>query len=292
MSTLFSVIIPTYNRAVRLRKALDSLVSQTFRNFEVIICDDGSVDGTKEMVEKFNSRLNLKYIWNENWGGPARPRNLGIEKSTGEWLCFLDSDDWWYPSKLEECAKYLDGYDFLYHTVDIFNAKKNCLAGKKVGRRLGVDAFRDLILNGNGIANSSVLIRKTICFEVGDISENKSLVAVEDYDYWLRVTKHTSKIKLINQALGAYYWDGDSNISQISMDRINKEITIFEKYLPYLNSFQQRQAIHVFSHKIGRYYGVLGDFSKARKNLFSSIKSNNIALKLKSIFFFLKYSLK
>ena len=289
MNILFSVIIPTYNRSLQLKKALDSLISQTFKNFEVIISDDGSTDDTKKLVVKYNSKLNIKYIWNENWGGPARPRNIGIKESNGEWICFLDSDDWWYPNKLEGLSKNLDGYDFLYHLVDIFNSNTNTITNKQVGRELGVNPFKDLILKGNGIANSSVAIRKSVMQEVGEISEDKLLVAVEDYDYWLRVLKITNKIKLINLSLGAYYWDGDSNISQISMNRINKEITIFEKYKPYLNESEQKQATYIFNYKIGRYYGILKDYSLAKKCLSNSIKSKDILIKLKSTVFLLKY---
>ncbi|MDQ0969218.1 glycosyltransferase involved in cell wall biosynthesis [Flavobacterium sp. W4I14] len=292
MNVLFSIIIPTYNRSSRLKKALDGLASQTFKNFEVIICDDGSVDDTQQVVNKYCDKLNLRYIWNENWGGPARPRNIGIKESSGEWICFLDSDDWWYSNKLEECAKYIADYDFLFHSVDIFNAKTNSLTAKKVGRALGDNPFKDLILNGNGIANSSVVIKKSVCEKIGEISEEKTLIAVEDYDYWLRATKNSSRVKFLNLSLGAYYWDGDSNISQISMDRITKEITIFNKYLANLNLSEQKQATYIFNYKIGRYYGLLNNYSEARKYLLSSMSSNKISIRLKSLAFYLKFLLK
>src|SRR5680860_1084245 len=107
----FSVIIPTYNRAKDIDQCLSSLLAQTYKNFEVIVCDDGSTDNTKDIVESYKDRLNIRYDWSENWGGPARPRNRGIKLSQADWICFLDSDDWWCPNKLEECVKYLDNYD-------------------------------------------------------------------------------------------------------------------------------------------------------------------------------------
>jgi len=292
MSILFSVIIPTYNRSSRLKKALDGLTSQTFKDFEVLVCDDGSKDDTEAVVNEYRDKLNLKYIWNENWGGPARPRNIGIKESRGEWLCFLDSDDWWYPNKLAACAKYVVDYDFIFHSVDIFNAKSNTLTSKKVGRELSENPFKDLILNGNGIANSSVVIRKTICEKIGEISEDKALVAVEDYDYWLRATQASDRVKFLNLSLGAYYWDGDSNISQISMDRITKEITIFDKYIANLSAREQKQATYIFNYKIGRYYGLLNNYAEARKYLSSSMLSNKISIKIKSLVFYLKFLLK
>ncbi len=292
MEPLFSVIIPTYNRSSRLRKALNSLVSQTFKNFEVVICDDGSVDNTKEVVDEFKSLLLINYIWNQNWGGPARPRNIGIANCSGQWICFLDSDDWWYPQKLEKCLEYIENYDFLYHIVDIFSARTNKLTRKKFGRELGSSPFKDLIIYGNGIANSSVIVKKSICLEIGKISEDVSLVSVEDYDYWLRVSQKTNKLKFINHSLAAYFWDDISNISQISINRIEKEITIFNKYLSYLTIAEQKKAELIFNYKIGRYYGVLGDFCNARKYLNSSMKSSDSLIKLKSMVYFLKYSFK
>jgi glycosyltransferase involved in cell wall biosynthesis len=292
MEPIFSVIIPTYNRSMRLRKALNSLVSQTFKNFEVIICDDGSIDNTKEVVDEFKSLLVIKYLWNQNWGGPARPRNIGIANSSGQWICFLDSDDWWYPQKLEICLKYIENYDLLYHVVDIFSAKTNNFTRKKFGRYLGPNPFKELIIYGNGIANSSVVVKKSICLEIGEISEEVSLVSVEDYDYWLRVCQKTSKLKFINDPMSAYFWDDSSNISQISINRIDKEITIFNKYLNYLTSKDQKKAKLIFNYKIGRYYGVLGDFCNARKYLNSSMKSSDSLIKLKSIIYFLKYRFK
>lgn len=117
----YSVIIPTYNRAKLLNKCLRSLAEQTFRDFEVLVCDDGSRDNSKDIVDSYKDRLNIQYLWEENWGGPARPRNRGIQASKGEWICFLDSDDWWESTKLEECLSYLNDYDVIYHNLQVFN---------------------------------------------------------------------------------------------------------------------------------------------------------------------------
>src|SRR5690606_32510213 len=143
-----------------LQRALDGLVSQTFKNFEIIISDDGSTDNTKEIVSKYEGKLNIKYRWCTNWGGPAKPRNIGVSESTGEWICFLDSDDWWYPAKLEECSKFVSDYDLIYHSLDIYDDRTDRITNKKVGRRLGRDVLKDLLLNGNGIANSSVVMKR------------------------------------------------------------------------------------------------------------------------------------
>ncbi len=100
-----SVIIPTYNRAHFLCEALDSALSQTFKDFEIIIVDDGSTDNTKQVLEKYGSRI--YYIYQEN-KGRAEARNTGIRRAKGEHIAFLDDDDIWLPNKLEKQVFFLD----------------------------------------------------------------------------------------------------------------------------------------------------------------------------------------
>lgn len=115
MSLLFSIIIPTFNRVLALERCLNSLLLQNYKNFEVIICDDGSTDNTFEMVEKFRGQINLRYYYNENWGGPAKPRNLGLSVASGKWICFLDSDDWYHNDRLSYLANAVNNDFDVYH---------------------------------------------------------------------------------------------------------------------------------------------------------------------------------
>ena len=93
-----SVIIPTFNRAFLVKRAIQSVLNQSFQPYEIIVIDDGSIDGTGELI-KTEFPL-IKYIWQQN-SGISHARNLGIQKSQGNWLAFLDSDDEWLPKKLE-----------------------------------------------------------------------------------------------------------------------------------------------------------------------------------------------
>jgi len=288
MTKFFSVIIPTYNRAAGVKRALDSLARQTFTDFEVLVCDDGSTDETATVVKGYSDVLDITYLWAENWGGPARPRNLGIEKSVGKWICFLDSDDWWYPSKLEECFKFTQEFDFIYHYLDIIDEKDKGRNPKRVSRPLNNNVLKELTVNGNCIANSSVLIRASIVKQAGKIAEDRDLIAVEDYDYWLRVAEITGKFKFIAQSLGAYNWGEPSNISHISLNRIEKERNIFNKYVKQLGESDIAEAESVFSYKIGRYYGMLGDFQEARRLLKIALLSKSLEVKIKA-FIYLMY---
>ncbi len=102
---MVSVIIPTYNRAHYLAEAIDSVLEQTYRNIEVIVVDDGSTDETREKLKAYKDKI--KYIYVDN-GGPAHARNVGMRMAKGKYIAFLDSDDSYYPYKIEIQAKLLD----------------------------------------------------------------------------------------------------------------------------------------------------------------------------------------
>ena len=208
---MFSIIIPTYNRAIDLKRALSSLNNQTYTYFEVLICDDGSIDNTPEVVADFSNDLNIKYIKIANSGRPAIPRNLGIANAKGKYIAFLDSDDWWHENKLQLAFEYLEnGADLVYS--DFYKVKS--LTEKEIVkvRELKENITIDLLKNGNAICNSSVVVRKSILDKVGFFNEGQEYIAWEDFDLWLRISKITSHFVHINQPL-VYYWFGGGNLS-------------------------------------------------------------------------------
>ena len=288
-SVLFSVIIPTYNRSNSIKNALKSLVDQTFKNFEVIIVDDGSTDNTSEVVETYRDKLDIKYLWTPNWGGPAKPRNIGISMSKGEWICFLDSDDWWYPEKLKECQKYTANYDLIFHPLDIVTPNQKTFFKRKMGFAPHDNLLKDLIVYGNSIANSGAIVNKNILKEVGDISEDPSQIAIEDFEYWLRVAHYTNKFKYINQVLGGYIWNGKNNISHVSLVRIEREKKLFYKYLPLLNNKERFIACQIFNYKTGRFYGMLGLYDLGLPLIKDSIYGKSFYLTLKSLLYYFIY---
>ena len=274
-----SVIIPTYNRAIDLDRCLKSLQSQTYKNFEVLVCDDGSTDNTAEIVEKYNSTLTIQYIKDDNFGGPSRPRNNGIKKAKGNFIAFLDSDDWWYPNKLEVSLSYLEEYDLVYHDLDIYtNVEKSNNVAK--GRILTGNIATDLIVNGNGIVNSSLVIKKEIVDSVGKITEDKNLIAVEDYDYWIRVARVTNRFKYVNQSLGGY-WVGE-NISY-SVKQIERAKCLLDKYMQDLSEEEQKSAILLHHFNAARMYHYLSMYTKASNCYLESLSKNNLKRTLKAI---------
>lgn len=187
MTEIISVIIPTYNRKEFLKEALDSVLKQEGVKKEIIVVDDGSKDGTSEIIKSYP----VKYLYQSN-KGPASARNLGILKSKGKYIAFLDSDDLWLEDKLslqlnffEENPEYL-----IVHTNEIWIKDGKPLKQLKKHKKGGGDQF-ERSLELCVISPSSVLIKRELFEKIGLFDE--SFPACEDYELWLRVT---SKFKV------------------------------------------------------------------------------------------------
>jgi teichuronic acid biosynthesis glycosyltransferase TuaG len=119
----FSVVIPTFNRENQIKIAIESVLAQTFENFEILIIDNGSSDNTKNVVESYsNNKIN--YIYQNGSGSPASPRNTGLKNSSAPWVCFLDSDDYWLPNKLNVLNEAINAnrwVDVFYHYEIMIN---------------------------------------------------------------------------------------------------------------------------------------------------------------------------
>ncbi len=180
-----SVIIPVYNRYDFVRRAIDSVLSQTYRNFELIVVDDGSTDDTSRVKSDYGDRI--RYVRHPDNRGVAAARNTGIREAAGEWIALLDSDDWWLPEKLEEQINYLlDHPQFpIAQTEEIWIRNGRRVNPRKIHEKEEGYIFpRSLQLCL--ISPSAVIIKRELLDEVGLFDE--SLPAAEDYDLWLRIT--------------------------------------------------------------------------------------------------------
>ena len=264
---IFSVIVPTYNRAKEISRCLDSLVAQNFQDFEVLICDDGSTDNTSSVVSEYSHLLDITYNYGEHFGGPARPRNCGISLARAPYIAFLDSDDWWTPSKLSICLKALDaGADVVSHDLYIAKRPDQRVFFKKVrSRELNSPVFDDLLAYGNGLLNSSVVVRKCFLKKIGGISEDLDLIACEDFDTWLKVSKLTDKFKRIPYTLG-YYWLGGGNIS--NEDKFIHIIQVIKKrYALEFQALGQHYNLFWINFAMGRYFFKRRNYNLAATNL-------------------------
>lgn len=225
--TKFSVIIPTYNNSSELEICLNSLVNQTYKGFEVIVINDGSTEDYSWLMYK-TMGININYIEIANSGGPARPRNIGISKSVGEYICFLDSDDLWCPNYLESILRHCESYDFLCAGAYL---KRGSLITKLIPR-LKQKFPESILLKGNPIFTSSVTIRKDVIIQNQlSFNENKDLSAVEDLELWLRLFL-TQKIrfKLLREPLIYYKVDSASISHKDYKGYIDKHKKLFKMF--------------------------------------------------------------
>ena len=265
VDALVSVVIPTYNRASDLKRALKSVLYQTYFNWEVLVIDNYSTDGTNELISEIND-VRIKLFKIKNKGVIAASRNLGIRLSSGEYIAFLDSDDFWLPKKLKISLKYLkQGADIVYHDLYLFKGKKQKFFIRKAKTRvLTTPVYDNLIAKGNALNTSSVVVKRDLLFKINLFSEDKDLVAMEDYDAWLKISQFTNKFTRITETLG-YYWIGGGNTS-------NPELTLrtldsFEKrYINSITELKLYKDIYWLSYVRGKQNYLLGRYNLAIDN--------------------------
>lgn len=183
ITNLISVIIPAYNSADFLQEALDSVLSQTYPNLEIIVVDDGSMDNTVEVIVPYVEAKKIIYLKKEN-GGPASARNLGIRKSTGEFIAFLDADDVWAAEKIEKQLPLFENPKIGLVFSRRFFLPENDLDSSVL---FSGGVTQKLIVT-NFITNSSVIMRRSTYDQAGPFREEKDFIAIEDYEFWLRVS--------------------------------------------------------------------------------------------------------
>ena len=214
---LVSVIVPTLNRAGMLEKAVQSVFGQTFKDYELIVVDDGSRDRTGEVMERYSGRL--KYLAREN-GGVSSARNAGIGMANGELVAWLDDDDFFFPGKLEKQVVYFRrnprvGLVYTGHvTIDSTSSQvrksyyvppeyRDCESGRK------------MLQSQCYFANSTVMMKRECFDRAGGFDEGLSHSV--DYDMWLRVAAFY-RFGCVPEVLAGYRWHG----RQISMRRNNR----------------------------------------------------------------------
>ena len=211
-----SVIIPTYNRAPLVKEAVASVLAQTWRDFEVLVVDDASRDGTAEALAAFGSRIRL--LRSPSRLGVAAARNLGISAARGQWLAFLDSDDLWRPEKLARQMAYLAGLPelVLCQTEETWERQGLKVNQPRSHRKIGGWIFFQS-LERCLVSPSAVILHRTVFQEHGGFDEG--LPAAEDYDLWLRLSWRY-QIGLLPEALVIKRGGRDDQLSaQWGLDR-------------------------------------------------------------------------
>lgn len=257
-----SIIIPVYNRTALLTRAVQSVLAQSYRNFELIIIDDGSdVDVSKYLP--LDQRIMLV---RQKHRGVSAARNRGIKLAKGEYLCFLDSDDYWLPEKLKKQLAYLQRHpEFsIAQTEEIWIRNGKRVNAMKKHAKSGGDIFErslELCL----ISPSAVIIKKKLLDKVGLFDE--TLPACEDYDLWLRITAKQA-VGLLSEPLIEKYGGHSDQLSRFYpiMDRFR--VKSLRNLLRHgqLNNRQKKQAQAVLAQKSL----VIAKGAWRRKKIFSS----------------------
>lgn len=287
---LVTVIIPTYNHGKYINRCLRSVLEQSYKNFEIIVIDNNSTDNTEELINNFSDQR-IKYLKTSNNGIIAKSRNVGLLNSNGDWIAFLDSDDWWEPNKLEVCIENISpDIDFMYHDLEIISVESRFFMRRQIKSRQVVNpVLNDLLIYGNTIATSSTFIRATLLRSIGGMSENPLMVAAEDFNTWLRISKITNNFKYISHRLG-FYQLHNQGISRKDMSEPMSHA--IQEFLETLNSLERKKIIANLNYIKGRFNYLKGNYSMARKNLSNYIFNGAIGNKLKAIYMILMMSLR
>lgn len=257
-----AVIIPTFDRQHFLGRAIDSVLSQTRPAHEVIVIDDGSTDGTVPWLKKEYPTVKLIEKTNQ---GVSAARNAGIQQAQSEWIALLDSDDEWFPEKLERQVKELQKYpEILFcHTDEIWIRKGVRVNPMKKHQKFGGMIFSKC-LDICRISPSSALFSRTLLDDAGWFDE--TLPICEDYDLWLRITAKFP-VLFINDPLIIKYGGHRDQLSR-SVDGIEQyRITALEKILkgPNLTKTDRSAAVQMLIKKLNIYLTGLKKRGKARQ---------------------------
>ncbi len=233
-----SVIIPTHNRAHLLNRAVQSVLDQTYQDFEIIITDDASTDNTEELVKGFNDGRIQYYRHEKNQGGSAA-RNTSMKHASGEYFAFLDSDDEWFPDKLEkQLTAFEKGENKLGVVYTDFDYKSELAKTKYSGN------ISQSILVVNFVGTTSTPLVKKECFDKTGFFD-AALPCGQDWDMWIRLAQHY-EFYFIDEVLVRYYLQPAS----ITMSKKGGQeglLRIEEKYKGEIGNLPKRlQAEHYF----------------------------------------------
>lgn len=230
MNKKVSIIIPVYNGEDSISIPLNSLLEQTYTNFEAIIIDDGSKDRTKEVVEKFSSKdCRLKYYYQDN-AGVSVARNKGIGVATGDYICFLDSDDFYENSFIEKMINKIE-IDSAYVCYCGYNVVSPKGKSRKRTKFKSSDILTDYILANISVHTTSWVIKKEFLNE-SKIKFPEGVTWGEDFEFFCELLAKTTKITFVRDYLTNYRtgFEGD-RLSAFSLDKLDKDFESIHRIL-------------------------------------------------------------
>jgi glycosyltransferase involved in cell wall biosynthesis len=259
---LVSVIIPTYNSASFVRQSVESVLRQTYDNFEVIVVDDGSTDNTEAVLLSYKDAI--RYIKKNN-GGPSGARNLGINEAKGEFIAFQDADDIWLPEKLQlqiEHFKQNPHLGVVFTGSVRFNESGLLDSNIRKGYTVPTGMIFDKLLTEHFVAMPSVMVRKSCLDEIGLFEE--TLIGNEDFNLYLRLARKYA-FGFVNQVLvhiRIHENNLSDNLEQMCEDEI-KNLDKIASMFPDAHIPKRKLSAGIYA-RFGRYYFSQQRFDEAQ----------------------------
>ncbi|MEO8773837.1 MAG: glycosyltransferase family A protein [Gelidibacter sp.] len=286
MSPFFSIVIPLYNKENQVKSTIESVLAQTFQDFEIIVINDGSTDESENVVERIKEdRIRLFNIKNQ---GVSHARNYGITKANSELIVFLDADDLWETNHLENlkalyesfpnCGLYATAYVKKSNNTTIPSVYPKITTTKKW---MGIveDYFESSSVNS--IAwTSAVMIPKSIVEIIGNFNENITLGAGEDIDLWIRIALKYP-VAFCNKVTAIHNLSADNRISNSNTNlRQFIDLDVYEEAAKSNASLKKYLDLNRFS--IAIQYKLAGNTEKS-KNMIEKMDANNLNTKQRSL---------
>ncbi len=236
--------MPTYDSENYIKTCIDSILEQSYQNYEIIIIDNQSSDGTLNIINSYKSEK-IKFFSIQNKGQVSLSRNLGIKNAQGDWLAFLDSDDYWYKDKLMHIMKnFSSKYDFIFHDMDTMIENKFIKQRPRLKKNIPKkNLIEYLLVNGNPIANSSVIVKKYLLESIGYIAEEQPSFTI-DYHTWLKISLVSQDYYHCNKTFGVYRTHKKNLSSQVSTSKY---------YFKILNHFKNSISRNAYKKALGYY---------------------------------------
>ena len=247
---MVSVIIPTYNRSNMVKRAIQSVLDQTYNNYEIIVVDDGSDDNTSFVINMFETEK-LKYIKLPHNKGGAFDRNIGIENAHGKYIAFLDSDDEWLPSKIEKQIRFIENCMPSIGAVYCLNYKKKDVLNKSKSKAYRGNIYCSLLRGWCPSTTSSFLLRSEVFNNSGKFDEK--LPSFQDYDLWIRIARHW-EFEVVREYLVINHQHRGSRVSRDLEPRIEGLNFFLRKWAKQIEEYVGPQGIDFIRRK---YLGIV-----------------------------------
>jgi glycosyltransferase involved in cell wall biosynthesis len=211
---MITILLATYNGEKFISKSIESILNQTFKDFELLIGFNGTTDNSKEIVNQFNDdRIRIFDYGDEK--GKSKTLNKLIQESKYEWIAIQDDDDIWINTKLEKQLNYIESCDVIGTFINYINSDDNIIGSPSLSTH-NEDIKKNSFSGGNQVANTSSIFRKSDALEIGGWREG--LDGIEDYDFWLRLMRNNKTFFNIPETLVLHRLHSNSNFNTKQYD--------------------------------------------------------------------------